>query len=875
MVARLAGRIAGTVALLVVTLSWVLPPAPVQAKSVRVFAVGPKFSLDWVDSRARFHDKLLALTDARRRTAAAPGIQRGAGDVASRLLGPADAKRPVQTARDLVTLPEDLGLMASFTGSRGAQARRSADLVGAIAALLGSYGTVSAYYVAKYPSLATRPFPPTRALALALTDTFVRTGVETFAEIADRLDAYLVAGVTLAQDWRVVCASKATYVAPPGAGPCAVADPARVALLRDPDEPDRNYAYEATTPKPSTMALVFDPDGRLIAKTVKAYLTPVELPGQLDLVPGDVSGVRAIPTPVGRLGIVTSKDAWMPDITAKLDADHAEILVQPEFFVNDTVATTGPWAPDNIQGSGPSDVLRHPSLRALVLPQLTGNVFDFSADSQLLIATKPGTTTRTPAGAMVGQPPVPGYVAVGRWSVPDPGGADADRRRRLGQAGEAMGPTSPVLCADPQLAGPCRGGQVEDVIAADVQIGQARRKARRPRPRRAGRPPFTAARPIAASRRPQRNAALASAGPTVIAAFEESGRVLVARSRDGGGHWAEPVPVFRGGTAEQWWPSVSIGPDGTVWVAWQDGSRVRTVRTRPHGATRRAGLRFGAPAAVEDGHGRQWRPSIAATGPGTAYLAWVDERTRFEGEDLPQAGLWGTRLTREGADGAVRLDRTDGVAPLAAALDHAWAPSVAARGGHVLVSWIDFRDYDWDVVARQSADGGRRFGAERTVNPTPKDVEALEDTPQAALTAVGRPVVAYTDWFKDAASASRPSRLYDVQVAGLTDDPVQADDHGAAHVSTFAPALAMTRTGDALVAWQDMAAGAAQIRLTRLRARTGARGGVLRVDDGDSHTVRARPRLVLAEGRAVVTWEDERDGPSQLYAARVASNRVP
>lgn len=855
-----------------------------QAGRVRVFAVGPKFGADWVDTPAHFHDKLFALADAQLRTAAAPGVQTAAADVSSRLLGPADPKDPVRTARDLVTLPEDLGLMSAFVGSRGRLARGSTDLTSAILALIGSYGSVSAYYLSRFPALAQRPFPPTRLLAVSLTDTFVRTGVETFAALADKLDAYLVVGVTLARDWRVICNAKATYVPPPGAGPCAVESPALVAQLRDPDEPSRTYAYEATTPKASTMALTFDPSGKLIAKTVKAYLTPVELPGQLDLAPGDVSGVSVIPTPVGRLGIVTSKDAWMPDVTAKLDQERAEILVQPEFFVNDTVGTGVPWAPDNIQGAGFSDVLRHPSIRALVLPQLTGNLFDFSADSQLAIATKPGTGRTSPVGGMVGQPATPGYVVVGRWSVPDgatAGESYADRRARLGAAGEAMLPTSPTACADPLVAGPCRGGQVEDVVSADVQVGDPPRHVK-PQLKAVGPRPFTASRPMAPSSAAQRNASLASSGKVVVAAFEQRDRVVVARSRDAGAHWERPVAVGAPAASgdAQWWPSASVGPDGTVRVAWQDGQRVRVVRSRAGAVARVARLRFGAALAAPVGGAapgaRQWRPSIAATGTGTAYVVWVDERSRFTGDDLPQAGLYGARVDSGGVGTAVRLDRTDAVAPLAATLDNSWAPSVAARGARVLVTWIDFRTYDWDVAARDSTDGGAHFGAERAVNDTPAELEELADTPRAALTPAGRPLEAYTDWRIDATSATTPSRLYDTRLAGLADAPVQADDHGGDHVSTFAPALAATPAGDALVAWQDAVAGPAQIRLARLRAGSGVRGRALRVDDaGRAGGIRARPQLTLAGTRAVVAWEDSRDGPSQIYVGRATTARVP
>ena len=104
-------------------------PAAATAKRVRVFAVGPRLSLSWLDTRAHFHDKLFALMDARQRVAGAPTVARGAGDVASHLRG---------DGNNLVALPEDLGLMAAFTGTPGAPARASNDVVGAVIGLLGT-----------------------------------------------------------------------------------------------------------------------------------------------------------------------------------------------------------------------------------------------------------------------------------------------------------------------------------------------------------------------------------------------------------------------------------------------------------------------------------------------------------------------------------------------------------------------------------------------------------------------------------------------------------------------------------------------------------------------------------------------------------------
>ncbi|MDX6664125.1 MAG: hypothetical protein QOG68_331 [Solirubrobacteraceae bacterium] len=842
---------------LAAALAAVLAPA-VQAKRVRVFAVGPKFSVSWVDTRAHFHDHLLGLVDRKGRGA---DVQPQAGDVASHLLS---------GRRNLVALPEDLGLMAIFSGSRGQQARGAADVTSAIVDVLGAYAPQTAYYSAKFPALAQRGIP-TRVLALAATDTFARVAVETYAGIAAKYHVWLEAGVNMAQDWRIVCQSKATMPALPGGAKCATEDPALVAQLQTTDEPARTYAYEATTAKASNMALVFDPTGRLVSKQVKTYLTPIELPGQLDLLPGEVfTGLSALKTPVGTLGFVTSKDAWMPDVTARLDEEHVDLLVQPEFFVGDTIQTNGPWAPDNIQGAGYSDVLRHPSFEAMVLPEMSGNVFNLSADNQQAIVTKPRSTTGGPRGFLVGQPAAAGYAKVGAWVARDPLSPKetiAQRRARLGAIGEKLlpGDANPA-CPTPATRGVCRGGQVEDVIYADVQVAVQRRLHRVAR-RKHGRTPFSVNRPLSPAPAAQRNVALAARGRLVVAAYEQrSGagdRVLLSRSADGGASWSHPLSLGRG--AHRWWPAVAIGADGTVWAAWSDdrgtGQRVFVARSADGAKTFSSAV--AADASVASGV-QQLRPAIAATGRGRALVAFADDRARFSADDLPQAGIWAVPFTGATAGAAVRLDSTAKPADSAATLDNAWAPALSASGARIELTWIDFRDYEWNAYARTSADGGATWAPEQAVNDTAAADEALEDTPRAAWTA-GGPLVAYTDWAKSSRSARTASPLYDIAVAAPGARPIHADGTGAAHVDAFAPAIAGVGT-DAIVAWQDHRDGPGDIYAARVSKTRASRP--VRVDDsGRQGANQWRPAAVRSGNDLVVAWEDERDGPSQIFFA--------
>jgi hypothetical protein len=646
--------------------------------------------------------------------------------------------------------------------------------------------------------------------------------------------------------------------------------------LGDPFEPDRNYVYEATKPTPSVVAFVFNPDGQLVAKRVKSYITPTEL-GQdegalgLDLVPGPVSHSDSIPvdTPVGRFAFVISKPAWMPDVLQKIDQRHTDLLLQPEFFVGDLARTTGMWSPDTLLASGYNDVLRHPSIETLVHPQMEGGVFSFYADQPSHIAIEP-RTGREGSGFILGQPEHPGLVQTLPWVVPDPLGPGepmAERRQRLGEAGEQLAPGSGVECADPGTPGPCENGHTEGVLWRDIVVNRKPRYRRYRGPRAAT--PFSRAKPLARSRRAQRNAAVARRGRHVVAAYEERrgahDRVFVVRSSDGGRTWSDPKRAARAGV-DQWWPAVAVGAKGRVTVAWVQGESAVFVRSTDRGRT------FGSLSQIDSsGEAAQWKPALAQGRGDVVHAAWIDERAR--GRDrLPQAHVYYARIKRGDPSAASRLDTGDPV-PLATKFDNSWAPSVASRGSRVLVTWLDFLNYDWDVFSRLSTDAGRRFADQQLVNDTPEDDEELADTPRAALGRAAE-LVAWTDWRKRDSSATTPHQMYDIYLSRPGKANVQVDPYGTRQLSTFAPDVCAVGRGDALVAFQDAGKGQNDIRAVFMKGGT-KRGRARRVDDAGRRAGNAwRPRLACAPGRVLALWEDERDGPAQIYFARAKLKRL-
>jgi hypothetical protein len=256
------------------------------------------------------------------------------------------------------------------------------------------------------------------------------------------------------------------------------------------------------------------------------------------------------------------------------------------------------------------------------------------------------------------------------------------------------------------------------------------------------------------------------------------------------------------------------------------------------------------------------------------HAVFVDDRARSADDDLPQSGIFYTRVSGGLPERARRLDGGQPAA-LAAKLDNAWSPRVAVRRRRVLVAWVDFQNYDWGVFSRASADGGATFAAQVRVTDNvegSQQQEELADSPDPVLLPAG-PLVAWTDWRKRASAGHVPHQQYDIYSAVPGRRDAQIDQYGSRPVSTFSPS-ACAVGGRALVAFQD--ATAAQSRILLVRVLGGVRRGrAARVDDGGRRAGDAwRPRLACSGGRVVAAFETERDGPSQIYVASARAKRL-
>jgi len=338
---------------------------------------------------------------------------------------------------NLVVLTEVLGLPAALMGNRGALARRPPGTISALALLglaavtprfkridlrwvgagLAAAGLANAALTAylRKSQLALgllavgrgdrvarrlrmwRGISPTRALLLASCDALYRPLVETLSRLAVKYSATIVAGTLAPEVRRSTDAREIRRWGRAGA----------------------DCVYIPTGPEVYNTALVFGPDGALLGRVNKVFLTASDRE-RLDLAPGNLEDVQVIPTPAGRLGVAISLDAFTPQYVRHLDALGAEIVVQPD--ANDTrwaglARETRRWRPEDWLVSVLGSIQpKYRNLRYNVCAMQTGNLYEIPFDGQSSITAQRDEALPKPA-------PNRTFIGVDEHAHPDTGEA--------------------------------------------------------------------------------------------------------------------------------------------------------------------------------------------------------------------------------------------------------------------------------------------------------------------------------------------------------------------------------------------------------------------------------------------------------------------
>ena len=274
----------------------------------------------------------------------------------------------------LVVFPEDVGLLLAISGMEKQLAG-----IDSIEAAIGKAVTSKLVPLLWTRLIRWKPWVP--ALFLNRQNDIAAAYFGTFSAVAREYEMYVVAGSVLLPPY-----------------------PIENGVVRWDKKPTEHNVYNTS--------YLFGPDGRVIGKQDKIDLIELEQEAALNLNSGTIADLRVFETPIGNIGIAICLDSFSNEITNRLVALGANILVQPS-------ANPGPWSEWQ-----QTDWLRSTQLMVGghqrfvygVNPMLVGPLWDIDFYGQSAIAASWQTEARL---GYTNLPAEPGFIAVAQ-SASDP-----------------------------------------------------------------------------------------------------------------------------------------------------------------------------------------------------------------------------------------------------------------------------------------------------------------------------------------------------------------------------------------------------------------------------------------------------------------------
>jgi hypothetical protein len=314
-------------------------------------------------------------------------------------------------------------------------------------------------------------------------------------------------------------------------------------------------------------------------------------------------------------------------------------------------------------------------------------------------------------------------------------------------------------------------------------------------------------------------AAVTSAGASLVT-WVDSGNVLLARSENAEAFTRVRVNDIDGDAAahDQAPAQVAAAPDGSIYVVWQNNTRVEGRRF-PYSNVRFArsadgGLTFEPAITVnDDANGppaSHTFHSIAVAPDGTIYIAWIDGRASAGHEshhDGPGPQIRVTRSTDGGKSFAPSVLVAEEACPCCRT-----SLAVGPRG-EVALSWRSVRDGDLrDIVVARSVDGGATFSTPVIVHEDGWRIDGCPHAgPAIAYDGAGNLHAAWYTGREDAAGIFHSVSADGGASFGDATALIRAQSLPVSLVS-----LAADADGAVWAAWDDRRAQPARVRVARI-----------------------------------------------------------
>ena len=268
--------------------------------------------------------------------------------------------------------------------------------------------------------------------------------------------------------------------------------------------------------------------------------------------------------------------------------------------------------------------------------------------------------------------------------------------------------------------------------------------------------------------------------------------------------------------------------ENSVSVVWSDTStgtyQVMLAQSEDGGSS------FGPARTLSDGLASTGPPDVAFQ-DGRLYVVW--DETENDGEN--RIIYWDSDGSRRTISGGSR----------------GLVPSIAVRGGRLIVAWHTEFEYKQRVYAVQSDDSGHSFSQPVLISPE------LEQsvTPSVSIAPNGRGFIAWSD---------RTSGKSEIFLASTDRDghnySVPRVIASSARESIF-PAIQMITDDDIAIAWTTRNS----IIYARISAAGEAKEPARALANSDTAGV---PRLAVDAGRQIVVWKDWGASRAQIFISK-------
>ncbi|NOU45762.1 MAG: T9SS type A sorting domain-containing protein [Bacteroidales bacterium] len=331
---------------------------------------------------------------------------------------------------------------------------------------------------------------------------------------------------------------------------------------------------------------------------------------------------------------------------------------------------------------------------------------------------------------------------------------------------------------------------------------------------------------------------IAASGDTLHVVWDDQRdgtfEIFYNRSTDAGLSWEANTQLTN--SAYSYDPSVAVS-GLVVHIVWQelrDGYYEIYYKRSTDG-----GVSWEPDTRLTTNTSDSWNPSVSVIGS-VVHVVWEDERqgnSEIYYKSSTDGGVsWGTdtRLTNNAAD--------------------SWNPTVSVSGSAVHVAWYDFRDGNWEIYYKRSANGGLSWDAEKRLTTN----TAVSRYPSVASSGSN----VYVVWHDDR------NGTYESYYKSSADGGLNwgADTRlSNSSAGSFYPSIAVS--GAVLqVVWFDQRDGNYEIYYKR-----STDGGLswetdTRLTDDPAYSF--YPSVAVSGPVVHVVWQDFRDGNYEIYYKR-------